>query len=239
MKTATIFCHAEGGEGPQRLKQILENRGLSLTILFTPKATPEDFAKARDSDFLVVMGGSMSVCNAPQHPYLYNEIEILQNRLAEDSPTLGICLGSQLMAKALGKEVFKGEQGPEIGWAPLTLTEAGKNHPIRHLAGPETYVVHWHQDTHELPEGATRLAFSEHYEIQAYSVGKKALGLQCHPEVDNRQVYGWLETEGRNIQESRIAKNATEIEEQTRLHMKIMNEQADLFFNEWLMSVEL
>ncbi len=231
-KTAAIFVHSRT-EGPENLRALLKTRGFDCDIIFTFENAPVSF-DALAPDLLLVMGGPMGVYEADRYPFLKDEIKILKERLAADRPVLGICLGSQLMAAALGQKIFPGKAGQEIGWAPLTLTEAGKNHPVRHLDGAVTQVFHWHGDTYELPEGATLLASSALYKNQAYVWGENALALQCHPEVSAKQLEGWIKADGHKITESKIVRDAGQIREQTAQHMKTMNRQTKLFFNEWL-----
>lgn len=140
---------------------------------------------ALEPDILVVMGGAMGVYEADLYPYLYEEIRILKERVAADKPTLGICLGSQLMAASQGCRVFKGPQGREHGFLPITLTEAGRDSPLQHLAPEKTNVLHMHGDTFDLPENATLLASTDKYTNQAYRIGNNCFATQFHPELNH------------------------------------------------------
>lgn len=145
---------------------------------------------ARDTDLLVVLGGPIGVYEDSEYPFLAAEIAIITERLALMRPVLGICLGAQLMARALGAQVFSGPSGKEIGWHPIELTDDGRSGPLRHLAG--VHVLHWHGDTFSLPPSATRLASTSKYANQAFSVGRHALGFQFHPEADGAGFERWL-----------------------------------------------
>ena len=147
---------------------------------------PEALAAA---DLLIVLGGPIGANETDLYPFLTAEIEGLRRRLAAGRPTLGLCLGAQLMARALGAQVAAGA-AKEIGWAPVDLTEAGRAGPLGHLDG--TAVLHWHGDAFEVPAGGVRLASTPATPNQAFSVGRHALALQFHPEADGRGFERWL-----------------------------------------------
>lgn len=142
-------------------------------------------------DLLVVLGGPISANDDEAYPWLADILRILAERVSTNKPTLGICLGAQLLARSLGADVCVGHVR-EIGWSPLTLTEAGLRSPMRHLSKQNTSMLHWHADTFDLPPGSTLLASSAHYRNQAFSHGPKILALQCHPEVQQRFFERWL-----------------------------------------------
>lgn len=142
-----------------------------------------------EADLAVVLGGPIGVYETDRYPFLKTELAALERRLATRRPTLGICLGAQLMAAALGARVYPGGR-KEIGWSPIRLTEAGRTSSLAHLAGQP--VLHWHGDTFDLPSAAVRLASTDLYENQAFSLGHHALALQFHPEADYRRIEQWL-----------------------------------------------
>ncbi len=141
-------------------------------------------------DLLVLLGGPMAVYRPDLFPWLDGELTRLAERLAGRRPTLGVCLGAQLIAAALGATVARGPVR-EVGFAPMTLTAEGLVSPLQALAAVP--VLHWHGDGFALPEEATLLARTEHYP-QAFAIGPTVLGLQCHPEMgalDDR-IDEWL-----------------------------------------------
>jgi len=141
------------------------------------------------ADLAVVLGGPIGVYEADRYPFLTAELGALEKRLAAGLPTLGICLGAQLMAAALGARIYPGGS-KELGWGELRLTEAGRASTLAHLDGRP--VLHWHGDTFDLPAGARLLASTDLYENQAFSLGKHALALQFHAEADGLRIEQWL-----------------------------------------------
>jgi GMP synthase (glutamine-hydrolysing) len=143
-------------------------------------------------DLLIVLGGPIGVYETEAYPFLQWELELLRRRLTQNAPTLGICLGAQLMAAALGAPVYPGRQGKEIGWAGLLPGADVTACPaMAELLIPNLPVLHWHGDTFDLPRGAAHLAASSRYPNQAWSIGARVLGLQFHPEVLTPALERW------------------------------------------------
>ena len=147
---------------------------------------------AYHADLLVILGGPCSAYEETLYPYITKEIFIAKYRLENNLPTLGICLGAQIIAYAQDAKVYAGENGKEIGWAPVALTREGLKSPIAPLAENGSPMFHWHGDTFDLPRGATLLASSERYTNQIFSIGKTILAFQCHPELDPTKIEYWL-----------------------------------------------
>ncbi len=143
-------------------------------------------------DALVSLGGNMAAFEEAEYPWLVAEKELVCSAVDGDVPVFGICLGGQIVADALGGGVHRAPV-PEVGYRSLDLTDAGRDDPVtRHLDSP---VLLWHQDTFELPPGATLLATSPVYP-QAFRVGS-ALGVQFHPETSPAMLRAWLDLLGR------------------------------------------
>lgn len=166
---------------------VLASAGFDVTVM--DAGVDELVEPVVRSDLVVVLGGPIGVYEEERYPFLLDERRALAQRLREGRPTLGICLGAQLMAAALGARVYPGGY-KEIGWGPIQLSGAGQTSCLAKLAGQA--VLHWHGDTFELPEGAERLASTAHYANQAFSLGPNVLALQFHPELEPRRFEQWL-----------------------------------------------
>jgi GMP synthase (glutamine-hydrolysing) len=166
---------------------VLASYGFDLCVM--DAGVDDLFEPISRSDLVVILGGPIGVYERERYPFLADEQRALEQRLRGRMPTLGICLGAQLMAAALGARVYPGGR-KEIGWGPVQLTAAGLETCLRRLDGQA--VLHWHGDTFDLPSGCERLASTHLYENQAFALGPNVLGLQFHPEVDARRFEQWL-----------------------------------------------
>lgn len=188
MKTAVAIRHL-AFEDLGTLGPLLSRRGFAWRYL---EAGIDDIAglEPHAADLLVVLGGPIGAYEEAYYPFLADELRLLVRRLAADLPTLGICLGAQLMARALGARVYPGP-AKEIGWKPLSLTPTGRSSPLAHLDPELTSILHWHGDTFDLPQGARLLASTDLCPHQAFAWGRGALAFQCHPEVRSRELERW------------------------------------------------
>jgi GMP synthase (glutamine-hydrolysing) len=141
-------------------------------------------------DLLVVLGGPIGAYEDHVYPFLRDELRLIETALRRGVPTLGICLGAQLLARALGAHVYPGP-AKEIGIAPIVLTAEGSQSSLRHLTR-DRLVLHWHGDTFDLPQGATLFASTDITANQAFAVGRKVLGLQFHLEAEAVGFERWL-----------------------------------------------
>jgi GMP synthase (glutamine-hydrolysing) len=189
---AVVLQH-EVHEDAALLGPALEQAGFSLVKRFR-SVHREDL----QAELVVVMGGSMSLSQSDQHPFLSEELGLLLQRLAQDRPCLGICLGAQLLAAAAGAEVFPGKNGLEVGAAPVRWSREGLEDPVVRGVHPKTVVAHWHQDTFQAVPGATLLASSDRYTQQAFRLGN-SYGFQFHPELNAQKLGEWLEQEAEEL----------------------------------------
>ena len=142
---------------------------------------------------LIVLGGPMNCDQSDRHHHLPREIEVIQDAIEQGKPVLGICLGAQLIARALGARVSKNET-KEIGWYDLSPTVEGRNDPLFSKLDANQMIFQWHGDTFEIPKHAVHLATSPDCKNQAFRYRKNVYGLQFHLEVDEPMIHRWLHT---------------------------------------------
>lgn len=141
-------------------------------------------------DLLILMGGPMGVYEREAHPWIDCEVDRLASRISLGLPTLGVCLGAQMIAQAMGAGVYSGPT-KEVGFTPVDLSAAGQESPLRHVA--DVPVLHWHGDTFPLPDGVELLASTDKYHHQAYRRGPELLALQFHAEMgEDPRFEAWL-----------------------------------------------
>ncbi|RYZ09536.1 MAG: glutamine amidotransferase [Myxococcales bacterium] len=169
------------------LEPVFAAAGYTVRYLEAPTTR---FSEQEPADLLVLLGGPLSVNDEQDYPFLKEELAFVRAHLRAERPVLGLCLGAQLMARSLGSRV-RPMGHREIGWGPLTPTDAGKRHALRHLLSPDLPVLHFHGETYELPAEAELLASTPLCQNQAFCIGKRALGLQFHPEVTAEQLESW------------------------------------------------
>ncbi|MES2093119.1 MAG: glutamine amidotransferase [Actinomycetota bacterium] len=185
MPVALVLRHLEIAH-LGNLDAVLRDRGYDIRYLDVASGSLDDHP---EPELVVVLGGDMGVYERDAHPFLESELAYLRDRLAAERPTLGICLGAQLIAEALGETVRKGKS-VEIGFREVKPTEAGLDSPLRHVLGVP--MMQWHGDTFGLPSGAVRLASSTAYSNEAFALGDYALAVQFHPELTADMFESWI-----------------------------------------------
>lgn len=180
-------------EGPGGIARALRSAGIDVAT--TRLDLGEHVPELDGLGGLVVMGGPMGVHDDHAHPWLAPERELLRRAVEGDVPILGVCLGAQQLAAALGADVTSGPE-EEVGAGRVELTAAGRLDPVfgpeySGLSGTTVPCFHWHQDTFTLPDGAVHLAATHRYPHQAFRVGSRAYGLQFHVEVNAELAEAW------------------------------------------------
>lgn len=173
-------------EGLASIEDWARAHGHTLSATFFFAAEPVLPALA-EIDWLIVMGGPMGVYDEDKYPWLGREKAFIREAIDAGKTVLGICLGAQLIASALGSAVYPGPQR-EIGWWPIDKTAAGRSHPLFVDLPDEFTVLHWHGDTFDLPAGAELIASSAACANQAFVVGERVVGLQFHFEATAASV---------------------------------------------------
>lgn len=177
----------ERGAGLGALEPMLAAHGFAVESV---AGNHLDAVDIEEPDLVIALGASAGVYETARHPFISPEIALLQDRLHARLPTIGVCFGAQLIAAALGERVHPGPTR-EVGFREIVLTDAGAASPLRHLAG--TPMMQWHGDTFDLPRGATLLASSTAYPVEAFAIGDWLLGVQFHPELTPEMTADWLE----------------------------------------------
>lgn len=181
-------------------------------------------------DLVVVLGGPIGVNDTHAHPCMQAERDWLTLRLAARRPTLGICLGAQLMAAALGARVSPMPH-KEIGFSTLTLTETGGRSPLSHLKGVP--VLHWHGEAFDIPDEADNLAGTAACNTQAFAMGSTILGLQFHPEAGELPAFErWLIGHSVELACAEIA--ATDLRHHAETHGSTLRRAGQLMLRTWL-----
>ncbi len=184
---------------------------------------------------LIVLGGPMNVDQVDRFPHLRTETERIQDALDRDIPVLGICLGAQLIARALGAEVGPAHR-KEIGWYDVSVSEPGRGDPLLSHFAPTERIFQWHGDTFDIPRGAQHLASSEFCPNQAFRYGDKVYGLQFHLEVDGPLIDRWLELPAHRAEMRAAAgvADAETIRNETAARIDQARDLADRTFGRWI-----
>ena len=210
------------------IRPVLEEHGYALRVV---EVTTEDVdaIDPAEADLVVVRGGELGAYETEAYPFLEAAQRLLRARLAAERPTLGVCLGAQLMAAALGERVYKGPT-TAIGYRHVEPTEEGARSPVRYFDGVP--VAQWHGDTFELPAGATRLASSGDYANEAFAIGRHALAVQFHPEVTDEMHERWVADGSDELDAHAIDPEALRLERER--YSASMQQASRAAFSEWL-----
>lgn len=186
-------------------------------------------------DGIIVLGGAMCLRESGDYPHLEYEVELLQTAVERKMPVLGICLGAQLLAKALGATVSKNPT-KEIGWYDVQVSAAAAQDPVMRCFGPSEHIFQWHGDTFTLPERAVHLARTTSCENQAFRYGDTVYGFQFHLEVDRPIIKRWFHTPSlqRDLQAAQPPVDEAQVLRETDVHMPRSQELSTACFGAFL-----
>ena len=185
---------------------LIKRSGGSLRVLETPSHRGR-WPTPKSADALIIMGGPMGVYEEGRHPFINKEIAAIARFIDAGKPVLGVCLGAQLIAAALGARVYPNKR-KEIGWNPIHLTPEGMKDPLFAGFKKRETVFQWHGDTFDLPAGAVRLAGSPLCRNQAFRWGDRVYGLQFHIEVSHAMIRDWLAQPGAEAEVASVGPGA-------------------------------
>lgn len=216
-------------ETPGIIADALREKGITPRHVrtFARDRVPQGIGEAAG---LILMGGPMGVYEQDRYPFLRDEIALIQSALENKRPVLGICLGSQLLAAALGAEVKKGRK-KEIGWHAVTLSQAAAADPLWRGIEPRFTAYHWHGDRFELPAGAVSLASSALTECQAFRFGSNAYGFLFHMEVTQKIIEDMVETFSDELKKEGM--DGVEIIEQAKEYLTRLQAIGSSVFERW------
>jgi GMP synthase-like glutamine amidotransferase len=176
-------------DGPGSIRTQLRDNGIPYRVLTLERNEP--FPKLDDLTHVILLGGPMNVYEEDAYSFLKQEDLFVKEAIQRGKQILGICLGSQLIAKALGARVYRAPV-KEIGWYGLSLTDEGRRDRIFSDLPGAFPVFQWHEDTFDLPKAAKLIATSDPVSNQAFRYGDNAYGLQFHPEVTEEMIRDWM-----------------------------------------------
>lgn len=211
--------------------EVLKDLKLPFTDvhLYEGDGLPRDTS---DLEGLIVMGGPMNVDDVHAYPFLMPELQLIEKVLSEKKPVLGICLGAQLIAKALGQQVFPNSI-QEVGWHPIQMTsEAAKDPHFKNFPN-KIAVFHWHGDTFNLPQGAVHLAKTPRCAAQAFRWGTNTYALQFHFEVTPMMVKNWCGAKSEQAFIAAAGENSEKIIKATPKAFEKLTPVAHAFFQSY------
>ena len=187
------------------------------------------------ADLVIALGGPVGVYEVDRYPWIAAELALLERCLALSKPVIGICLGAQMLAKALDAAVYPAPV-KELGWKPLILTPEGGDSVIAPLAEEGASMLHWHGDTFDLPRGAKLLASTDEVRNQIFQWERSAIGFQCHPEIQAQDFERWLIGHAHEIGAT-ASTSVARLRQDTALHGPALQERARRVFDDWLAGV--
>jgi len=216
-------------ETPGTIADILNQKEIFFQTVdaYKGEPVPKEMGAAAG---VIIMGGPMGVYEEERYPFLRDEIRLIEQAIKEDKAVLGVCLGSQLLAKALGARVTKGKK-KEIGWYPVSLTEGAAKDRLWTGVERSFIAYHWHGDVFDLPRGAEPLASSALTPCQAFRYGERAYGFLFHMEVTEKIIAGMIRTFAAELKEEKL--DAQRIAEMAANYLPNLRSIGKVVFSRW------
>ena len=232
-KVYVLQHHAAENLG--RISDALEGAALAWQYVRVAdgQPVPKDMKAAGG---LIVMGGPMGVYQTDRYPWLRDEMALINDAIKHNLPVLGVCLGAQIVAAALGATVMRNPAGKEIGWHSITLEEAARKDRLMRGLPDDLTPFHWHGDIFELPSGAVSLARSEKTPCQAFRYGDKVYALQFHFEVTSEGVRAMAAAFAKELVREKIS--ADEMVAQSDEFVPALEHIADTVFSRWASPIQ-
>ncbi len=221
------------------LDPLLKNAGFRIRYVNFAR-DPKQVPSLDGYSALIILGGPMNVDQVHDYPNLATEVSLVQDALDRGISILGICLGAQLLARALGSRV-RPAHAREIGWYDVKPTAAGRVDPVLSAFGARQQVFQWHEDAIRLPAGAVHLASSEACDVQAFRFGESAYGFQFHLEVDRSLIERWLNRGGYQplLEEMSATIDPDKIRERTNRSIRPLMDLSNRTFSRWIDRFEI
>jgi GMP synthase (glutamine-hydrolysing) len=213
----------------------LEGAALAWQYVHVNEGQPVP-ASMKGAGGLVVLGGPMSVYQTERYPWLRDEIRLIEDAVKSNLPVLGICLGAQILAAALGAKVDRNPNGKEIGWHPIRLSDAAKDDRLMSDLPATMTPFHWHGDIFDLPPGAVSLASSDKTPCQAFRHGDKTYGFQFHFEVTHQSIAAMANAFAKDLARQGIA--VDRMIAQTAEFLPALEKTSDEVFSRWASPIQ-
>ncbi len=228
MKKVLVFRHVPH-ESLGTLEPFLNSLKIAVEYcdLFRHSSVPKD---PKLYSLIISMGGPMNADETDRFPFLASERLLIKQAIDLNQSVIGICLGSQIIARALGAKVYRGPQ-KEIGWHSINVTQAGSKDPVFGMISEKKLVVfHWHGDTFELPKGAVHLASSDLYPNQAFRFHQNVYALQFHVEITAEIILEWINQNKNELAETKPAVTKEMLIQDTSKYMGKLSEITDKIY---------
>lgn len=226
-----LIIQHSAADFPATAGEVIERLGIPVETLRVDKHDP--YPETADADALIMFGGGISLTADELPPWVAQEQQLVRRYVNEGRRVLGICLGSQMLAAALGCEVRRNRE-PEIGWHAIERVESAASSKLASEFPDPLTVLQWHQDTFDIPPGARRLFRSEACDNQGYAIDDRVFGFQFHLEASARTVRTFLAVSNVWKQQAPYVQSEAEINAGVEAYLPTQAETLERFLSGWL-----